>query len=1057
MELHRYTIFIPFLLHFLHPFPHLSLSLSLSLPFSFILSPNIPILRSQILKIQMGFQNFFSILLPISLFLQFHLSHSQNPLICHSNDSKAFQDFHRSISSQIDGLHTNCSTNCCSCTGLTCDSFGRVVKIELGGRKLVGELPNSIARLERLRVLNLSSNFLSGFIPLALFQLPYLEVLDLSFNRFFGNFSTGTIDLPSLRILNVSRNSFSGVLPFGVCVNSSRIEVLNLGFNDFVGMFPFQLGECVSLKRLHLESNIISGGIPDEVSELRKLTHLCVQNNKLSGSLNSVVGNLTSLVRLDLSSNEFFGEIPDVFYNSVNLSYFSAESNRFNGRIPKSLSNSASMTVLNLRNNSIGGTLDLNCSVMTSLVSLDLGSNRFQGSIPSNLPSCTQLRSINLARNKLGGQIPGSFRNFQSLSYLSLTNTSIVNVSSALNVLQHCQNLSTVVLTFNFHGEVLEDNPNLHFKSLQVFIIANCRLKGMIPQWLRGSNKLQFLDLSWNHLGGNIPSWFGEFQFVFYLDLSNNSFIGGIPKEITEMRSYIDRNFLLDGPASPDFSLFVKRNGTGWQYNQVRKFPPTLDLSLNNLSGPIWPEFGNLKEILVLDLKYNRLSGSIPSNLSGMVSLETLDLSHNNLSGIIPPSLQKLNFLSKFSVAYNQLHGAILKGGQFHTFGNSSFEGNNFCVQDDLCASIDRDPLIVSRKSRTVMGSLIGVILGIIFGVIFLATLVVVFVLRAPQGRVRDPENEVSNIGKNDLKEVKAGLVVLFQNNNNGSLSLEDILKSTNDFDQENIIGCGGFGLVYKATLLDGRKVAVKRLSGDCGQMDREFRAEIETLSRAQHPNLVLLQGYCMYKNDRLLIYSYMENGSLDYWLHEKPVGPSCLDWDTRLQIAQGAARGLAYLHQSCEPHILHRDIKSSNILLDKNFKAHLADFGLARLILPYDTHITTDLVGTLGYIPPEYGQSSVATYNGDVYSFGVVLLELLTGKRPIDMCRPKGFRDLISWVFQMRKDGKVSEVFDPLVYDKKNETAMVEVLDIACLCLCMVPKERPSTQQLVSWLDKVG
>uniref|UniRef100_A0A0A0KSR3 non-specific serine/threonine protein kinase n=1 Tax=Cucumis sativus TaxID=3659 RepID=A0A0A0KSR3_CUCSA len=1004
----------------------------------------------------MGLQNFFSILLLLSaIFLRFHLSCSQTPLICHSNDSEAFHDFHRTFTSQIHSLHANCSSNCCSCTGLTCDSSGRVVKIELVGIKLAGQLPNSIARFEHLRVLNLSSNCLTGSIPLALFHLPHLEVFDLSFNRFLGNFSTGTLHLPSLRILNVSRNLFNGVLPFHICINSTFIEVLNLSFNDFLGVFPFQLADCVSLKRLHLESNFISGGIPNEISGLRKLTHLSVQNNKLSGSLNRIVGNLRSLVRLDLSSNEFFGEIPDVFYNSLNLSFFVAESNRFSGRIPKSLSNSASLSVLNLRNNSIGGNLDLNCSAMKSLVTLDLGSNRFQGFIPSNLPSCTQLRSINLARNNLGGQIPETFRKFQSLTYLSLTNTSIVNVSSALNILQHCQSLSTVVLTFNFHGEVLGDDPNLHFKSLQVFIIANCRLKGVIPQWLRSSNKLQFLDLSWNRLGGNIPSWFGEFQFMFYLDLSNNSFVGGIPKEITQMKSYIDRNFLLDEPVSPDFSLFVKRNGTGWQYNQVWRFPPTLDLGFNNLSGPIWPELGNLKQIMVLDLKFNSLSGSISSSLSGMVSLETLDLSHNKLSGTIPPSLQKLNFLSKFSVAYNQLHGAIPKGGQFHSFPNSSFEGNNFCVQDDLCASSDGDALVVTHKSRMVTGSLIGIIVGVIFGIIFLATFVVVFMLRPPRGRVGDPENEVSNIDNKDLEEVKTGLVVLFQNNDNGSLSLEDILKSTNDFDQENIIGCGGFGLVYKATLPDGRKVAIKRLSGDCGQMDREFQAEIETLSRAQHPNLVLLQGYCMYKNDRLLIYSYMENGSLDYWLHEKPDGSSCLDWDTRLQIARGAAGGLAYLHQFCEPHILHRDIKSSNILLDKNFKAHLADFGLARLILPYDTHVTTDLVGTLGYIPPEYGQSSIATYRGDVYSFGVVLLELLTGKRPIDMCRPKGLRDLISWVFQMRKDKKVSEVFDPFVYDKKNEMAMVEVLDIACLCLCKVPKERPSTQQLVTWLDK--
>ena len=238
--------------------------------------------------------------------------------------------------------------------------------------------------------------------------------------------------------------------------------------------------------------------------------------------------------------------------------------------------------------------------------------------------------------------------------------------------------------------------------------------------------------------------------------------------------------------------------------------------------------------------------------------------------------------------------------------------------------------------------------------------------------------------------------------------------------------------------------------------MEREFQAEVEALSRAQHPNLVLLQGYCKYKNDRLLIYSYMENSSLDYWLHEKLDGPSSLDWDTRLQIAQGAAMGLAYLHQSCEPHILHRDIKSSNILLDEKFEAHLADFGLARLILPYDTHVTTDLVGTLGYIPPEYGQASVATYKGDVYSFGVVLLELLTGKRPMDMCKPRGCRDLISWVIQMKKEKRESEVFDPFIYDKQHDKELLRVLDIACLCLSECPKIRPSTEQLVSWLNNI-
>ncbi|KAJ6356642.1 hypothetical protein OIU78_004694 [Salix suchowensis] len=344
---------------------------------------------------------------------------------------------------------------------------------------------------------------------------------------------------------------------------------------------------------------------------------------------------------------------------------------------------------------------------------------------------------------------------------------------------------------------------------------------------------------------------------------------------------------------------------------------------------------------------------------------------------------------------------------------------------------------------------------GVVFGTASLLVLMIMIVLRAhSRGLILKRWMQTHD---KEADELGPRLVVLLQSKENyKDLSLEDLLKSTNNFDQENIIGCGGFGLVYRAALPDGRKLAIKRLSGDTGQMDREFRAEVEALSRAQHPNLVHLQGYGMFKNDKLLVYPYMENGSLDYWLHEKLDGPSSLDWDSRLTIAQGAARGLAYLHQACEPHILHRDIKSSNILLDKNFKAYLADFGLARLILPYDTHVTTDLVGTLGYIPPEYGQAAVATYKGDVYSFGVVLLELLTGRRPMDMCKPKGSRDLISWVIQMKKENRESEVFDPIIYDKQNDKELLRVLEIACLCLSEHPKLRPSTEQLVSWLDSI-
>ncbi|KAK9275019.1 hypothetical protein L1049_022277 [Liquidambar formosana] len=1017
------------------------------------------------------YQHFWVIFIVVGFSFHAQVLNSQN-LTCNRNDLSALEGFLNGLDEEsgIDGWNTTLSSDCCNWVGITCYSSsslglndppdsGRVVKMELGKRRLAGGLSESLGDLDQLKNLNLSGNFLKGSLPTTLFRLPKLEVLDLSSNYFSGSIPA-SFDLPSIQSLNISQNALTGLIPAGICNN--KILDINFAVNYLSGYLPPGLGNCTSLQHLCLSSNNLEGSIPEDLYWLQKLNRLSLQDNWLSGQLSDGIGNLSNLVRLDLSQNMFSGSVPDVFSSFGKLQYFVAHSNNFTGSIPSSLSNSPTLTLLSLRNNSLDGPIDLNCPAMTSLVSLDLGSNQFNGPVPDNLPSCPKLQNVNLAKNNFRGQVPESFKNFPSLSYLSLSNSSLSNLSAALQILQQCRNLTTLVLTLNFYDEELPSDPTLQFENLKVLIIANCRLSGMIPQWLNGSTQLQLLDLSWNKLDGTIPVWFGGFESLFYLDLSNNSFTGEIPKSITGLQSLINRNISFEDPL-PDFPMFMKRNQSvrGLQYNQIWSFPPTLDLSNNLLNGPIWPEFGNLKKLHFLDLKFNQFSGSIPSNLSRMTSLEALDLSHNNLSGIIPPSLVNLSFLSKFSVAYNQLYGEIPSGGQFATFPNSSFEGNDGLCGEHAsrpCKSANQGPLESPSRARRNKGVIIAMAVGIGFGTAFLLALMFMIVLRTHSRREVDPEKEEIDANDKDLEQLGSKLVVLFHNRgNNKELSIDDLLTSTDNFDQANIVGCGGFGLVYRATLPDGRRVAIKRLSGDCGQMEREFQAEVEALSRAQHPNLVLLEGYCMYKNDRLLIYSYMENSSLDYWLHEKLDGASSLDWDMRLQIAQGAARGLAYLHQSCEPHILHRDIKSSNILLDGNFEAHLADFGLARLILPYDTHVTTDLVGTLGYIPPEYGQASVATYKGDVYSFGVVLLELLTGKRPMDMCKPKGCRDLISWVIQMKEEKRVSEVFDPFIYEKQHDKEMTRVLEIACLCLSEFPKVRPSTLQLVSWLEDVG
>uniref|UniRef100_A0A1D1YMG0 non-specific serine/threonine protein kinase n=1 Tax=Anthurium amnicola TaxID=1678845 RepID=A0A1D1YMG0_9ARAE len=225
----------------------------------------------------------------------------------------------------------------------------------------------------------------------------------------------------------------------------------------------------------------------------------------------------------------------------------------------------------------------------------------------------------------------------------------------------------------------------------------------------------------------------------------------------------------------------------------------------------------------------------------------------------------------------------------------------------------------------------------------------------------------------------------------------EELSKVTNGFSSQNLLGEGGFGCVYKGCLPDGREVAVKQLKVGGGQGEREFRAEVEIISRIHHRHLVSLVGCCISERQRLLVYDYVPNNTLHYHLHgaDRPV----MDWARRLKVALGAARGLAYLHEDCHPRVIHRDIKSSNILLDCNFEAQVSDFGLAKLAMDAYTHVTTRVMGTFGYLAPEYASSGKLTSKSDIFSFGVVILELVTGRKPVDPSQPLGDESLVEWV----------------------------------------------------------
>ncbi|XP_002985846.2 phytosulfokine receptor 2 [Selaginella moellendorffii] len=1016
---------------------------------------------------------------------------------CKAEEEAALLDFRRSFASQPGEVFDSwiLSRTCCAWRGIQCSSTKddddsrrftalsdgyRVRVLSLPGLKLAGEIPPSIARLRALEAVDLSANQISGSIPAQLVSLAHLKLLDLSANNLSGAlppaFRQG---FPAIVRLNLSDNLLEGPIP--PMLSSASIESLDLSYNFFAGALPSPM---ICAPSLNVSNNELSGPVLAALAHCPSIQSINAAANMLNRSLAAAPEvdffaspAARSIKLLDLSTNAIPGGIPAAIGRLAALEELFLGYNSLGGEIPSSISNISALRILSLRNNDLGGEMAaLDFSRLPNLTELDLSYNRISGNIPSGISQCRHLTSLTLGKNELRGDIPSSLGALRKLETLSLSGNELGGGIPA--ELQECEALVMLVLSKNSFTEPLPDRNVTGFRNLQLLAIGNAGLSGSIPAWIGNCSKLQVLDLSWNRLVGEIPRWIGALDHLFYLDLSNNSFTGSIPPDILGIRCLIEDEDA-SSSAADDLrpvanTLFVKHrsNSSALQYNQVSAFPPSIILASNNLSGVIPLEFGKLRKLVSLDLSNNKLVGSIPACLANASDLESLDLSSNGLSGSIPPSLVKLTFLAAFNVSFNRLSGAIPSGNQFASFSNSSYIANSRLCGAPLsiqCPAAAMEATSSSSRGgggdqRGPMnrGAIMGITISISLGLtaLFAAMLMLSF-SRARAGHRQD-------IAGRNFKEMSVAqmmdLTVTMFGQRYRRITVGDLIKATNNFDATNIIGCGGFGLVFKANLPDGNVVAIKRLTSEDGgpQMEKEFDAELSTLGNITHPNLVSLEGYCrLGMRDRLLVYSYMENGSLDYWLHERSDGGSRLTWRHRLAILRETARGLEYLHRGCNPHIVHRDIKSSNILLDGDLRAHVADFGLARLMLPSDTHVTTELVGTLGYIPPEYAQSSEASLRGDVYSFGVLVLEVLSRRRPVDACRRGGIRDLVPWVEGMQATGRGIEIVDPLLLQNYSEVdaleEMLRVLDVACYCVDSCPQRRPGIEEVVAWLDAVG
>ncbi|KAK7396977.1 hypothetical protein VNO78_18141 [Psophocarpus tetragonolobus] len=536
-------------------------------------------------------------------------------------------------------------------------------------------------------------------------------------------------------------------------------------------------------------------------------------------------------------------------------------------------------------------------------------------------------------------------------------------------------------------------------------------------------------------------------------------------KDIAPVHSTAGPSSLAQPPLSPYASncckqdMVLKRGSKNCQC----AYPVKLDLLLSNVSqNPNWNYF--LDELATqLGLHNTQIE---------LINFYVLSLSTLNISMNVTPhkgisfsasEVSKIN--SSLSMHKVQLDPGLVGG--YKLLSITWFQPPPPSQAPTLAASPVKTPLYHSPTTTSTSSSSKGgrhsnlfLILGIAIGVIFIAIVsVLVFCLCTFVPKVNAPPNPIET-EKPRTESALSTVGSLPHPTSTRFIAYEELKEATNNFEPASVLGEGGFGRVFKGVLSDGTPVAIKRLTSGGQQGDKEFLVEVEMLSRLHHRNLVKLVGYFSNRDSsqNLLCYELVPNGSLEAWLHG-PLGINCpLDWDTRMKIALDAARGLSYLHEDSQPCVIHRDFKASNILLENNFHAKVADFGLAKQAPEgRSNYLSTRVMGTFGYVAPEYAMTGHLLVKSDVYSYGVVLLELLTGRKPVDMSQPTGQENLVTWARPILRDkDRLEEIADPRLGGKYPKEDFVRVCTIAAACVAPEANQRPTMGEVVQSLKMV-
>ncbi|CAN4093301.1 unnamed protein product [Withania somnifera] len=783
------------------------------------------------------------------------------------------------------------------------------------------------------------------------------------------------------------------------------------------------------ISSISLISKSVGGQLPPDLNQLSSLQSLNIQKNRLSGPL-PPLSDLHSLQDVHLDSNNFTSVPPTFLSGLTNLQHISIDDNPNlpPWTIPDSLKDSPSLADFSASNANI------------------------IGQIPDIFGSFPSLENLRLSYNNITGSLPSSFAK-SGIQNLVLNNQKS-GLSGRIDVLGSMEQLT------------------------QVWIHVN-KFSGPIPD-LSLCRNLVDLQLRDNSLTGEIPASLISHPKLANLSLQNNVFLGPMPvfKSSVQVSLGNTNHFCnpVPGPCDPQVTVLLDVAGAvgcpmtlaeswagnnpckGWNYItcDAKGSVTVINFAKQNWVGTISPAVANLTGLKSLVMNDNNLTGPIPVSLTSLLELQLVDVSNNNISGKIPKF--RSNVIVKTSG--NPFMGKDLPP--------SSPPGRS---SPSLSDGTDNAPSAAKHEHKSSIST--WVIVAIVIAAVALLPVLCLVIYKYKRNRKsklsRGKEQKLKNGSSNKVngygaipstasQSSVANSEIYVYNGGNVTIPVELLRQATNNFDEENILGRGGFGIVYKGKLHDGTEIAVKRMEASIASNKglNEFKAEIEVLTKVRHRHLVALHGFCVNGYERLLVYEYMPQGTLGQHLFDHDqLGFQPLTWKQRLTIALDVARGLEYLHGLAQQSFIHRDLKPSNVLLGDDMRAKVADFGLVKNAPDGKYSLETKLAGTFGYLAPEYASTGRVTTKIDVFAFGVILMEILTGRKALDENLPEERSHLVVWFRKMVVNNeKIIEVLDPTLHpDEETYQSICKVAELAGHCAAREPSQRPDMGHSVNVL----